>query len=119
LISAELGCATIVGHLPSDAPCLKTVNNCYDNSVGITTVRSGRPRNQSSIPDRVKTSVSSAGCGTHPASYTVGTIGSSVANKIGPGSEVKLTTHVNLLMTYRMVELHLHSPIRLSGIVRN
>jgi hypothetical protein len=50
-------------------------------------------------------------------SYTFGTRGSSPAFK--SGRCVKLTAHLHVMPRWRMVELYLHSPIRLSSIVLN
>jgi hypothetical protein len=60
-----------------------------------------------SLFHRVKT-----GSGVHLASHPMGT-----RNKGGEG--VKLTAHVHLVPRSRMVELYLHSHVRLRGVVLN
>jgi hypothetical protein len=56
-----------------------------------------------------------AGSGAHPASYPVGTGGSS------PGIKQLRheTTYLHLVLRSRMVELFFHSPIHLHGMVLN
>jgi hypothetical protein len=53
----------------------------------------------------------------HPASYPMCTGGSFPRRQSGRG--VKLTTHLYLVPRSRMLELYLHSPICLHGIVLN
>jgi hypothetical protein len=55
-----------------------------------------------SLPRIVQT-----GSGARPASYIVGT------------GSVKLSTHLDLVPRLRMVELYLHTPIRLHGVELN
>jgi hypothetical protein len=57
------------------------------------------------------------GSGDYPASYTIGTGSSFPEGKSGRG--LKLATHLHLGLRSRMVELYLHSPIRLYGVARN
>jgi hypothetical protein len=57
------------------------------------------------------------GSSTHPASYPVGKGTLSLGVKWGTG--VKLTTHLHLVLRVRTLELYLHSPIRLHGVVLN
>jgi hypothetical protein len=57
------------------------------------------------------------GSEAHPASYKMGTGDFSLRVMCNRG--VKLTTHLNLVQRLRMVELHLHSPICLHGVVLN
>jgi hypothetical protein len=58
-----------------------------------------------------------SGSGAHPAFYPVGSGCSIPSGKIVRG--VKLTTLLRLVPRSRMVELYLHSPIRLHGVVLN
>jgi hypothetical protein len=53
---------------------------------------------------------------THPASYPMGTGGSFPRNK---ATGVELTTHLHLVPRSRIVELYLHSPIHLHGVMLN
>jgi hypothetical protein len=58
-----------------------------------------------------------SGYGAQPAFYPMGSGSSFAFVKSARG--VKLTTHLHLVPRLRMVELHLHSPIYLYGIVLN
>jgi hypothetical protein len=58
------------------------------------------------------------GSGAKPASYIMGT-GGGLFPRGKSGEVVKLTTHLNLVTISRMVELNLHSDIRLHGVVLN
>jgi hypothetical protein len=55
--------------------------------------------------------------GSHPACYPMDTIGSNFRGYSGRG--VKLTTHLHLVSRSKIVELYLHSPIYLLGVVLN
>jgi hypothetical protein len=57
------------------------------------------------------------GSGAHSASYPMNTGGSFLWGQSGRG--VKLTTHLHLMPSSRKVELYLHFPICLYGIVLN
>jgi hypothetical protein len=87
-----------------------------DSSVGIATGWTTRVRFPA-LQDYSLLHVVQTGSGAHPASYPVGTWGFFPGGK--SGKDVKLTTHLHLLPKSRMVELYLHSPIRLHGIVLN
>jgi hypothetical protein len=52
-----------------------------------------------------------------PSSYTTGTEGSVTQGKAAGG--INLTTQLHLRTRIRMVELYLHCPIRLHGMVLN
>jgi hypothetical protein len=58
-----------------------------------------------------------ASSGAHPASYMMGIKGSFPGGQSGWG--MKLTTHLNLALRSRMVELYLYSHIYLHGILLN
>jgi hypothetical protein len=55
--------------------------------------------------------------GPHPDSHSMGTRGAFSERQSGLG--VKLITHLTLVPRSRMVELYLHFPIRLHGVVLN
>jgi hypothetical protein len=55
--------------------------------------------------------------GIHPVFYPMGTGDSSPVCRAAGG--VKLTTHLHLVPRSRMMELYLHFPIRLDGVVLN
>jgi hypothetical protein len=57
------------------------------------------------------------GSGVYPDCYTVVIGGCFPEVKVPEG--VKLTTHLQLVPMSKMVEVYLHSPIRLHGIVPN
>jgi hypothetical protein len=57
------------------------------------------------------------GSGFHPASHKMGTKGSFSGSKAAGG--VKLTVHFHLVPRSRIVELNLHSPICLHGVMLN
>jgi len=55
--------------------------------------------------------------GAQPVSYEMGTVDFNTKRETAGG--VKLTTHHNLMPKPRMLELYLHSPTCLHGIVLN
>jgi hypothetical protein len=88
-----------------------------DNSVGVATGY-GLDR-LSSIPSTTRFSLLHSvqtGTGAHPASYPTGTRSSFPGVK---RQGVKLVTHLHLVLRSWKLELYLHSPIFLHGIVLN
>jgi hypothetical protein len=57
------------------------------------------------------------GCKVHPVTYPMGNWAKFPEGKVEGG--VKLTIHLYLLPRSRMMELYLHSPVRLHGTVLN
>jgi hypothetical protein len=94
-------------------------SSCWDSSVGIAT--SHQLDGSSLIPSTARFFSSPDHPDQlwgHPASYPMAT-GGSFPGGGGEysGGSVKLTTHLHLVPRSRMVELYLHSPICLHGIV--
>jgi hypothetical protein len=89
---------------------------CYLNSiVGIATVRAVRVRFVAGARDFCLLQSVQTDSEDHPASCPVDTGSSFPAGK--KARSVKLTTHLDVVTKYRMVELYIHSSIRLYGVV--